>query len=182
MSCKLPEELRALHAGGDLTVAEASQVEAHIASCALCTSELSAFRAARVALQEIRETERPSESLWSELDARLDAVDAAGRHRLPWFRRGAFAPVLMTAAALLLAVVFYPGSEAGPGIGDQNPVIAQPAENEEPGLHPASFPDLLHMLRVNPAAVPNPDLVSEPATKHHDTQGLDVAPPEKKEF
>ena len=65
MSCNLPEELLALHAGGDLTVAEASQVETHIATCVPCAAELEAYRSAREALLEIREEEQPEVSLWS---------------------------------------------------------------------------------------------------------------------
>ncbi len=153
MSCNLPEELLALHAGGDLTVAEASQVETHIAKCAPCAAELEAFRAARLALQEIREEAQPEVSLWAELDARLDAVDAAGRHRLPWFRRFNFAPVMMSAAALLLAVVFYPEGKDNIGTGDEPVISTTPVldnDLEEPGLRRASYDEMLHLLRFCP--------------------------------
>lgn len=154
MSCNLPEELLALHAGGDLTVAEASQVETHIATCAPCAAELEAYRSAREALLEIREEEQPEVSLWSELDARLDAVDAAGRHRLPWFRRFGFAPVMMSAAALLLAVVFYPDPTDPNGLEQGQPMLSQPVANADtdadPKLKQASMQDALHFLRFNP--------------------------------
>ncbi len=151
MSCNLPEELLALHAGGDLTVAEASQVETHIATCAPCAAELDAFRAARQALQGIRQESQPEISLWSELDARLDAVDAAGRHRLPWFRRFGFAPVMMSAAALLLAVVFYPDPVTNPtGLGQDGPLDETSQAEVEPRLKHAPIEDALHILRFNP--------------------------------
>jgi|SaaInl4_150m_RNA_FD_contig_51_1137085_length_1799_multi_3_in_0_out_0_2 hypothetical protein len=151
MSCNLPEELLALHAGGDLTVAEASQVESHIATCAPCAAEIEAYRSARHALLEIREESQPEISLWTELDARLDAVDAAGRHRLPWFRRFGFAPVMMTAAALLLAVVFYPDPTANPtDLGQGDPTNEFPLADVEPKLTPRPFKDALHFLRFNP--------------------------------
>lgn len=151
MSCNLPEELLALHAGGDLTVAEASQVESHIAKCAPCAAELDAYRSARQALLEIRDEPQPEVSLWSELDARLDAVDAAGRHRLPWFRRFGFAPVMMSAAALLLAVVFYPDPISPTGLGEGDSMDGPPVVADvEPRLRPAPISDALHLLRFNP--------------------------------
>jgi hypothetical protein len=155
MTCNFPEELLALHAGGDLSVQEAAQVEAHLASgCGRCSSELNAYRSARTALLEIRETNLESERLWGELDARLDAVEAVKRHQLPWFQRFGFVPILMTAAALLLAVVFYPDDLGGDGVGSLQPrasATVQPTNSNEPRLRPAPYQDMVHLLRFSPA-------------------------------
>ena len=76
MSCTLKEELLALHAGGDLAVAEAAEVEAHVLQCSACAQELASYRAARESLLQLRELEPAGPGLWEEIDARLDVVDA----------------------------------------------------------------------------------------------------------
>jgi anti-sigma factor RsiW len=172
MSCTLPEENLALHAGGDLPVAEAAEVESHILSCAACAKELAVYRDARTALLDLRVSKVPDLSLWSELDARLDAVDATVRHRLPWFRR--FGPVstLAAAAALILGITLYPTDSLGPSTPGQldNLVAQDSSAGNSPQLVPASQQELLDLMFM-PAAVPSDpqnsgdELLSKPVVR-----------------
>ena len=54
MSCTLKEELIALHAGGDLPVAEAAEVEQHVLQCKRCAHVLASYRSARETLLTLR--------------------------------------------------------------------------------------------------------------------------------
>jgi anti-sigma factor RsiW len=173
MSCTLPEENLALHAGGDLPVAEAAEVESHILSCGSCAKELAAFRDARAALLDLRVSKVPSLSLWSELDARLDAVDATVRHRRPWFRRLGPVSSLAAAAALVLGFTLYPTDDlASADPGQLNNLVAQDSNpvDGSPQLIPASQQELLDLMFM-PAAVPVDDqstgdeLVSKPVVR-----------------
>lgn len=145
MSCKHYEPLLALHAGGDLPVAEAAEVEAHLLQCGECSAELAGYRGAREALLAARPAQSAPVGLWSELDARLEAVDAATRHRRGWLRSWGLPSTLATAAALLIAIRFLPGGgvegPAQPGVSG-SPVAQEQAEDDDPNLRPASMDEL----------------------------------------
>lgn len=172
MSCTLKEELLALHAGGDLAVAEAAEVEQHVLQCANCAKELSAYRAARESLLALRSEPATSEGLWDELEARLDVVDATTRHQRPWYARYGFGAPLAAAAALVLAVQMMPdGGEQAPGAGGADLPIAQ-EKQDDPVLQPASSDELADLLlNTTPAQIdPNQSdgLVARPVSSTED--------------
>lgn len=147
MSCTLKEELLALHAGGDLPVAEAAEVEQHVLQCDHCAHELAAYRSARESLQALRGEEAASPGLWEELDARLDVIDATSRHQRPWYARYGLGAPLAAAAALLLTLQFLPdNNEVAPaGVGNGDGSIAM-EEGENPQLRRADDSELAELL------------------------------------
>lgn len=161
MTCSFKDELLALHAGGDLAVAEAAAVEEHALQCVSCAETLAAYRASRDALMCLRE-ESPMvepEGLWSEIEARLDVVDAASRHRIPWYSRYRYLMPASVAAALLIGVQFLLPPEGGAGSAGSGAPVANESENlkmgpeaTDPVLRPASSEEL-HQLLFSPAFV-----------------------------
>jgi anti-sigma factor RsiW len=98
MSCAKFENDVALYAGGDLPAGRIARVESHLAECADCRAlagELSAL------LSGLRD-----EPLDDEMVAQVHhRVLAEVQRRAGFSRRGALAPLLALAAALILAVV-----------------------------------------------------------------------------
>jgi len=106
MSCSKFETDLALYAGDDLPAGRVARIESHLAECADCRALAQDLRASQALLSELRD---------EPLD---DAMVAQVHHRVlaevkntPWTwgagftPRGALAPLLTLAAALLLAVV-----------------------------------------------------------------------------
>lgn len=172
MSCTtLKEELLALHAGGDLPVAETAEVEQHVLQCASCAKELASYRAARESLMCLREESLAVEGLWGEIEARLDVVDATTRHQRPWYARYSFGAPLAAAAALVLAVQLMPdGGEQAPGDGSGGVQISQ--ETPDPVLQPASRDELAELLLHSTPAQVDPN----------QTDGLVARPVSSEEF
>jgi anti-sigma factor RsiW len=165
MSCTLKEELLALHAGGDLPVAEAAEVEQHVLQCGNCAKELASYRSARESLMALRGESLAVEGLWAEIEARLDVVDATTRHQRPWYARYSFGAPLAAAAALVLAVQLMPeGGEQAPNGGADGEQIAQ----EDPVLQPASHDELadlfLHSTPAEVDPIQTDGLVSRPVS------------------
>ena len=173
MSCTLKEELLALHAGGDLALAEAAEVEAHVLQCSACAQELASYRAARESLLQLRELEPAGPGLWEEIDARLDVVDATTRHQRPWYARYGFGAPLAAAAALILTLQFLPeNGEVDPaGVGTSDGSIAMEDE-DNPQLRPADANELAELLEYAvPAQIGGSEsegLVSRPVNSSED--------------
>lgn len=150
MSCTLKEELLALHAGGDLPVAEAAEVEQHVLQCAHCAQELAGYRSARESLLVLRGEEPATPALWEELDARLDVIDATSRHQRPWYARYGLGAPLAAAAALILTLQFLPdGGEVDPaGVNGGEGAVAM-EEGDDPQLRPADKDELAELLKFS---------------------------------
>jgi anti-sigma factor RsiW len=84
---------------GLLEVAEAAEVERHLASCEQCRSELAALRRLDELIRPVEQVEAPA-NLWSDVHARMRP------RRAPFWQRwrGSPKPALAMAAAMLLAV------------------------------------------------------------------------------
>jgi len=168
--CTLSEELLALHAGGDLAVAEAAEVEQHVLQCQHCATELAGFRAAREVLLDTREPLPASLGLWQEIEARLDVVDATTRIQRPWYAKYGLPGSIAAAAALVLGLQFMQGdgqNVGNTGLDQQSGSLAQSeAQDGEPLLTPRSAQDLEQLLLISPAFVDEGtegSLVSVPA-------------------
>ncbi len=170
MNCNHSEELLALHAGGDLTLAEAAEVETHVAQCGVCSAELAAYRSARKALVELRTLDAaagnagPGDSLWTELDARLAAVDAVERHQRPWYRRSGWISSLAAAAVLTFTVPFAMqnlGSDDLPLDGDGTEVDGATRGGVAEGLIPANKEDFYRLFMPMQSSDLPPGLNSE---------------------
>ena len=119
MNCRAARELLPLHSGHDLDLPEARELEAHLADCSECHSELDAFRETRNILLDVRESDVEASGIWQALAPRLEAVDAARHLQRPWYRRPS--GVLRIAAALLVLASLpfllpdptQPGGDAG---------------------------------------------------------------------
>jgi len=100
-------ELIPLHAGGDLSLGEAAEVESHLVGCPACSNLAASHRTARAQLQDsLGSTEPAFHGLWAEIEPRLDAVDAAQRLARPHRRNLFWGMGLITAAASI--VLFLP--------------------------------------------------------------------------
>lgn len=120
MNCD--EELLAMHAGGDLSDAEAAVLEAHVAGCAPCRRLLAEFRELRAGTLALRGEDLPE--MWPGVREAL-----APRRRVPaWV-------VLPAAAAAAMAALFFIFAEkavpppAVPHIAAQSPPAASPGGN-----------------------------------------------------
>ena len=147
MSCTFNEELLALHAGGDLAVAEAAEVEQQVLQCEHCAQVLASYRAARESMLVLRGEEPASPGLWEGMEARLDVIDATSRHQRPWYARYGVGAPLAAAAALLLTLQFLPdNNEVTPdGVGNGDGSIAM-EEGESPQLRRADDSELAELL------------------------------------
>jgi len=114
ISCRDAAELIPLHVGDDLPGEEASRIEDHLESCALCSAEYASFASAREALVSLREEMPRSGSLWAGIARGIGSDGAevvahaafvgAGRPR----RQPRWAAWTGLAAAAVLAVAFLP--------------------------------------------------------------------------
>ena len=108
-TCRLDADLLTLHAGGDLTPAEAREVEAHLATCEVCTQEHSEIAATLRALDPAALYPREAEVDWDRFAARTvaRAHREAGDNVVPFRRRIAAwtrPAVLARAAAVILTI------------------------------------------------------------------------------
>jgi len=78
-------ELELFH-DGELDPPGVHRLERHLGHCARCRAELAALGELRRRLGQ-HDAEAASPDLWSAIEARLPALDAALRPRLPWWRR-----------------------------------------------------------------------------------------------
>ena len=107
MNCMRTHKVLALYVGGDLPLAQMQQVSSHLATCAACREEEVAWLACRQELQSLAvPASDASPSLWTELESRLDVVDAINRHQ----RRKVLSPWVwssLTAAGALLSLPLW---------------------------------------------------------------------------
>ena len=147
-----PEELLSASVTGDLTAAERSALDAHLAACARCRTTLAAFGEERHLISGMREVPPPR-----DLGARVRAGIEGRGFALPWWRRpstlvAGFAS-LATVAAALLAVVVLSGIPRG-GVGNATPTASASASaSETPSVEPSE------------SGAPSPQESSVPTTR-----------------
>ena len=88
----------------DLTAAERRQLEAHLASCAACSSALDGLRAVVARAAGLRVPSEPAEDLWPAVESRLQRRQARPALRVVPRRRVAPSMVWLAAAASLALV------------------------------------------------------------------------------
>lgn len=130
--CSMIRSQLAASVAGDLSVAEHKRVQTHLAGCPSCRAKAEQDRAMLLDLRAAKTLSGPS--LWdASFEARLDAVEAAGKMRRGRFQRWRLA----SAAALLLLVggislrFLQPSQPATPATA-ANSTLESPA-----GLHPS---------------------------------------------
>ena len=174
------EELISASLSEELTETERQRLDAHLATCAQCTSTLAAFSDQRRIMAGVRHVGPPR-----DLGARVRTGIERGRFAtLPWWRRPAtiFAGVggsLAAVAGALLAVVLLNGSPDEPQLGDASPTptasITQepsdgvttlpPVQSSAPSAEPASAaPASAAPASAAPAsAAPSPSIAPSPS-------------------
>jgi anti-sigma factor RsiW len=104
MTCKTFEELLSAYVEGELSAAERSEMDGHIASCPACAELLAFFREAEGALAGFPEVE-PGPELMARLYA-IPARPTGFRALVDFFVRPALQPVFAAVSVLLVAVSF----------------------------------------------------------------------------
>ena len=159
MNCSKFETDIALYAGGDLPLGRIARVEAHLADCAACRALAEDLRAEQALLSELRDSPLEDAMLAQVRQRVLVEIRRAG-----FSPRGALAPLLALAAALLLAVVLlWPRHHPGAA---HRLAAASHAVQAEAGRGPAAAHGAAplirksrHHLRRTPAAQPGPPLL-----------------------
>lgn len=103
MRCAVWEERVALHAGGDLTGADAVEVERHLGECSGCQVLWSGVRESLGVLQAAH-TELPSAAHFNAVRSRVMAELERGAR--PWLRLAWISGVGVAAGLLLLAALW----------------------------------------------------------------------------
>ena len=103
MRCAVWEERVALHAGGDLTGADAVEVERHLGECAGCQVLWSGVRESLAVLQAAH-AELPSAAHFNAVRSRVMAELERGAR--PWLRLAWISGVGVAAGLLLLAALW----------------------------------------------------------------------------
>jgi anti-sigma factor RsiW len=78
------------------------QLELHLGHCASCRAELEGLRELRLELAR-HDADSPDPDLWSAIEARLPALDAELRPRLPWWRRLELGPWILRPLGVVVA-------------------------------------------------------------------------------
>jgi anti-sigma factor RsiW len=95
---------------GELDPPAVHRLERHLSQCASCRAELEALGELQRQLVQ-HDTATPHPDVWSAVEARLPALDAELRARLPWWRRLELGPWILrplgavTAFGAIAAVV-----------------------------------------------------------------------------
>src|SRR5687768_15747264 len=100
MGCEDVRDLLAIYVGGDCRDEDSETVEAHVALCGPCASELDLFREARAALATLSETPAPAglgRAIWTGVKNEIFPREA--KRRGPWLDE-----VLRYAALLMLGL------------------------------------------------------------------------------
>ena len=87
---------------GELDPPAVRQLELHLGHCARCRAELEGLRELRLELER-HDADHPHLDLWSAIEARLPAVDAELRPRLPWWRHLEFGPWILRPLGAVVA-------------------------------------------------------------------------------
>ena len=165
MTCSKLETDIALYAGGDLPCGRIARVEAHLAECADCRALAQELRALQSALRD----EPLEDALLAQVHQRVMAQLGGAGFSL----RGALAPLLALAAAVILAAgLLWPRHHSGAG---SQPAAASHAAQAEVGRG-AAGPNgaaplarkVHHRLRRAPAAQPGPPLLVQFVTDNPD--------------
>jgi anti-sigma factor RsiW len=148
MSCSKFETDIALYAGGDLPRARIARVEAHLAACADCRALAEDLRAEQALLGELRDSPLEDAMVAQVRQRVLVEVRRAG-----FSPRGALAPLLALAAALLLAVILiWPRHHSG--AAPRAAAMSHAAPTVAPLIRKSR-----HHLRRMPATQPGPPLL-----------------------
>lgn len=121
MNCHDAKLLMALHVGHDDTdVSEWEQVRRHAATCHDCRARYKGLKKAMSVLEEadVESTYEVPESLWPEIESRLDSVQASrnSNRTQPWV------PFLSFTVACMLFLMVAAYQPVGPnGHGDHRP-------------------------------------------------------------
>ena len=163
MSCAKFESDIALYAGGDLPPERIARVEAHLAECTHCRALAQDLRAEQALLSELRE-DPLEDAMVAQVRQRVLAEVSHTAWRAGFSPRGALAPLLAPAAALVLAAVLvWPRHHrtVAPRIA-----AASRAAQAEAGRGPAAahgaaplIRRVRHHLHRAPAAQPGPPLL-----------------------
>lgn len=102
MNCHLARESLGAYVDGELPVEARATIDAHLAGCPACTSELEFIRSVTASLAESTAIQVPTQ-LWSEIERRLDRPvqrEPIPRNRFVRVRRYALAASVLIAAGL----------------------------------------------------------------------------------
>ena len=136
-----PDELISASLAGDLTDAERTGLDAHLAGCESCRATLAAFTAERRLVSGIRTADPPS-----DLSARVrNGIDAGRFPSSPWWRRpDSVVPLIASAAvfaAVVLAVTFFTNLRLGPVGQTSSPGASASAATSGSGV-PSTAPSV----------------------------------------
>ena len=154
LSHEAAEELISAALTGDLTDAERSALDAHLAGCARCRDTAAAFADSRRLLSGVRVVPPPR-----DLGARVRSGIEGGRlGRVPWWRRPAFAlagTVALAAAVVGLAVFIGlpkspPPVASASATASTSPSASASASTPAPSASPTPLPSVPPV--ANPAA------------------------------
>jgi hypothetical protein len=141
------DELISASLTGDLTDAERSEMDAHLARCERCRATLAAFKSERRILAALPTTSPPR-----DLSARVRSGIESGRLGTPWWRRpgglvGISASAITLAAVLGLVVLNNQPAPVGEASGSPEPTLslapsASAVESVVPSAGPSGPPFL----------------------------------------
>jgi anti-sigma factor RsiW len=153
MSCSKFETDIALYAGGDLPAGQIARIESHLAECADCRALAAELRALVIGLRD----EPLEDAMVAQIHQRVMAEVGGAAFSL----RGALAPLLALAAALVLATVLL-----WPGHSPKHAPVAPIARAEPSRIAPSQPVNIVpvrHRVvrrrRRMPAAQPGPPLL-----------------------
>lgn len=115
MNCRRVQNKLSEYIDGELSVAEAGRVAAHLAVCGECRAEETALRRT-IGLTQAWGVHQPGPELEWRLDPAVLAQRAREETRVPWVRRleFVFAPAVTAAAGALLVAALWPRTQPGP--------------------------------------------------------------------
>jgi len=163
MNCSKFETDIALYAGGDLPPGSIARVETHLAECADCRVLAEDLRDEQALLSELRD-DPLEDAMVAQVRQRVLAELKHKAWRAGFSPRGALAPLLAIAAALLLAaVLLWPRHHSGAA---HRLAAVSHAAQAEAGRVPAAahgaaplIRKVRHHLHRPPAAQPGPPLL-----------------------
>ena len=171
MSCRKVRPLVALWAGGDLTVRQASRVEAHLARCEACRLLAERVRTSRAALAAIAEEAPDGATLQLVRQRVLAGLDRApggtvsGRAH-SWFPILGWKPALVAAALAVAVTAIVVVQRAANRPGTQKVAEARPTARPSP-------------VATSPAIPPRPE-TEPPAVRQRMASGVRDQHPQRR--
>ncbi len=110
MNCKYVSKVLSEYVDGNLTEAEAGEIESHVQGCEACAAELEATENLVASLAGLGRLRSPVDS-WSGVQARIVAMDTAHTQWWRWVLRPVVAAPAAAAIALLALYVIWPAGE-----------------------------------------------------------------------